>query len=58
MNVCCVCGGDGILYTTGVWYCVNHVDDGFIATAAFVARIMGHDEEEAKAKATDWIQEL
>lgn len=58
MNVCVICGGDGVLYTTGAWYCLNHIDDGFIATAKFVARILGHDEQEADAKAKDWLREL
>jgi len=58
VNVCQVCGGDGVLLTAGHWYCVEHVDDGFIATAMLVARIQGRDEQEAKMKAQDWVREL
>jgi hypothetical protein len=58
MNVCILCGGDGVLLTSNHWYCINHVDDGFIATAVMVARLKGGDETEAEAKAIDWIQEL
>ena len=58
MNVCVICQGDGVLLTAGNWYCVNHVGDAFIATAAIIARIQGSDEEEAKAKAEEWLDEL
>ena len=58
MIVCAICGGDGVLFTSGAWYCVNHVDDGFIATAAMVATLLGSDVEEAKQKARDWVREL
>jgi hypothetical protein len=58
MNVCTICGADGVLLTTGHWYCVNHIDQAFIATAMFVAQTLGKDDQEAKAKAEDWLREL
>lgn len=58
MNVCVVCGGDGVLLSAGHWYCVDHVDNAFIDTAMYVARLLGHDDQEAKAKAEDWLKQL
>ena len=58
MNVCCICQGDGVLYTANQWYCVDHIDEAFIVTAQFVARVLGHDDQEAKMKAQDWVKEL
>lgn len=58
MNVCVVCGGDGVLLSAGHWYCINHVDNAFIDTAMMVARLLGHDDQEAKANAEDWLKKL
>jgi hypothetical protein len=58
VNVCVVCQADGVLIAAGHWYCVNHVEDGFIATAETVARILGHDEYDANLKAQEFFKEL
>lgn len=58
MNVCVRCGGDGVLLTSGHWYCVNHVEDAFIATAVMIARIKGTDEVAAESMAADWVRDL
>jgi len=58
VNVCVICQGDGVLLTAGQWYCVDHVHEGFIATARMVARILGTDESEAEDKAWRWAEEL
>lgn len=58
MPICIVCEADGVLIAAGQWYCINHIQDGFIATARVVSRMLGHDEEEAAMKAADWVQEL
>lgn len=56
--ICCVCQGDGVLQIGGNWYCLNHLDDGFIATARVIARMRGHDEADAAARAADMAPEL
>jgi len=48
MNVCYLCGGDGVMQSCGHWYCMDHVTDGFIATAAYIARLRGHPEQPAE----------
>ena len=58
MPICIICQGDGVLRVGTSWYCVDHVDWGFLATARMVARVLGHDEEEAQAKAMEWVREL
>lgn len=58
MNVCVLCGGDGVLLSAGHWYCVDHIDDGFIDTAMLIARLHGHGDQEVRAKAEGWLKEL
>jgi hypothetical protein len=57
VNVCVLCQGDGVLLTVGQWYCLNHVDDGFKATARFVARLSGRDEDEAEDAVEAWVRD-
>ena len=37
MPVCLVCQGDGVLQVTGNWYCVDHLEEAFLAVADSLA---------------------
>ena len=55
MNTCHICQGDGVLLIGNRWYCVEHVDDGFIQAARLVARASGDDEEKAATQAAAFL---
>jgi hypothetical protein len=58
LNICCICQADGVLIANNAWYCINHVDDAFVATAVAVTRILGHNEDKALTNARKWVKKL
>jgi hypothetical protein len=54
VNVCTICQADGVIICAGRWYCKDHLNDGFIATAVMIARIRQHDEATAAERAAGW----
>jgi hypothetical protein len=56
MNVCCICGADGVAEVLGSWYCVDHVEDGFMDLALFLARLRGWDEGEVSDAIGAWLE--
>lgn len=56
MNVCCICQADGVAEVLGYWYCVDHVEDGFIELGAFLARARGWDEEQVRMGLLEWCE--
>jgi hypothetical protein len=55
MNVCCVCEADGVAEVLGGWYCIDHLEDGFLTLAQYLARARGWDPDETEAALIDWI---
>ena len=58
MNVCVICNADGVLEALGAWYCMEHLEDGFIEIAMFIARLRGVNEWDIEALAQGWIEEF
>lgn len=57
MNVCVICQADGVAEVLGAWYCVDHVEDGFLELALFLARLRGWDEGEVSDAIGTWLDE-
>ena len=55
MPICIICEADGVLEAAGNWYCKDHLDDGFIATAVMIARIKGLDEDRGCRSGSDLV---
>lgn len=55
MNVCCVCQADGVLEALGHWYCIDHVEDGFMDVADFLAQTRGWDREVVSEQLGEWL---
>lgn len=49
MNVCVICQADGVLEAAGAWYCMDHLNDGFIEVAMLIARLRRLDEWEVES---------
>ena len=41
VNVCVECQADGVLEACGNWYCIDHVEEGFIEVGRYLARLRG-----------------
>ena len=52
MNICMICQGDGVLQMAGHWYCMNHLDEGFLTAAGIVysMRTGQHDPDKIEQK--------
>lgn len=46
LNVCTVCGGDGVLSAASKWYCTEHLEVGLIAVATYVGKVRGWSDED------------
>jgi hypothetical protein len=55
MPVCIICQGDGIALILNHWYCVHHVDAGFIAVGLFLAHLRGWDHEDTERSLVEWL---
>ncbi len=56
MPTCCICQGDGILQLGTTWYCAEHLDDGFLAVADFLATVRRWDRDETRAALAAWLE--
>ena len=55
MPTCVVCEGDGMLQIGSSWYCVEHLNEGFLAVADFLAVVNGWHREQTQAALTAWL---
>lgn len=55
MNICCVCQADGVLEAAGGWYCIDHLDDGFLAVADYLAVMRGWNRVETQDQLQQWL---
>lgn len=55
MPVCTICQGDGVAHVLGHWYCVEHIDDGFLEVGKFLARARGWPEDEVEEELIGWL---
>ena len=56
MNICCVCEADGVMEAMGNWYCIQHLESGFLAVANYLARMRGWDESETEDQLVLWLE--
>ena len=56
MNVCCVCEADGVMEACGQWYCIDHLESGFLTVARFLAAARGWSESDTEEVLTDWLE--
>lgn len=57
MPTCIICEADGVLEALGHWYCVDHIEDGFLDVADFVAQVRGWDRNEVGEQLGTWLDE-
>jgi hypothetical protein len=55
MPVCCVCEADGTAEVLGSWYCIEHIEDGFIELGRFLSRARGWDPDETEGALLEWL---
>jgi hypothetical protein len=55
INVCVICEADGVMEAAGNWYCINHLEDGFLDVADYLARVRGWDREETADHLRSWL---
>jgi hypothetical protein len=57
VNVCVICEADGVLEALGHWYCVDHLEDGFLDVARFLAQVRGWDSIEVTEHLEAWLEQ-
>jgi hypothetical protein len=55
MPVCTICQGDGVAEVLGRWYCVEHIEHGFIDLGRFLAEARGWDVDETEDALLGWL---
>jgi 2-methylcitrate dehydratase PrpD len=55
MPVCCICEADGVAEILGGWYCIDHVEEGFIAVALYLAHLRGWDVDDTQHAIVEWL---
>jgi hypothetical protein len=55
MNVCIICEADGVLEAAGNWYCTEHLEDGFLEVADYLAIMRGWDRVETMDQLRQWL---
>ena len=58
MPICCVCQADGVLEACGAWYCMDHLEDGFIEVAMLIARVRMLDEMDVEVMARGFTHDV
>ena len=56
MNVCIICQADGVAEVLSNWYCVDHIEQGFVDLGMFLARARGWDDGETADALWDWLE--
>lgn len=56
MPVCVICEADGVALILNNWYCTDHVENGFIDVAMFLARLRGWDDGDTADALWDWLE--
>jgi hypothetical protein len=57
MPTCIVCEGDGVLEALGHWYCVEHLEEGFIDVANYIAQIRSWNATEVTEQLWAWLEQ-
>jgi hypothetical protein len=55
MNICIVCQADGVMQSLGLWYCTDHLEQGFLAVADYLAQVRGWSRDETRDQLQRWL---
>lgn len=57
MPICEICQGDGVLMINNSWFCLNHINEGFIFAVRMVADLSGWDADSTEADMREYLEQ-